>query len=164
MTEKYFLTGSAQRPLLDNTQHSQQTNILDTGGIRTQDLSSWAAADLRLKLRGHWDWGVYIYTYIYIYVCVCVCVCVCFCFNIIRLSAVMAIKWTEWWLSNGHIRSSCPTKLYMHYTCNFTSYIFHPTFRFIWKPEKYFEQCEWWSSVTFNLQPFSVTSPLSRTM
>jgi len=30
---------SSQRPLSDNTQHSQQTNIHASGGIRTHDLS-----------------------------------------------------------------------------------------------------------------------------
>ena len=35
---------SSQRPLPDNTRHSQQTNIHAPGGIRTQDLSRRAAA------------------------------------------------------------------------------------------------------------------------
>ena len=34
---------SSQRPLPDNTRHSQQTNIHAPGGIRTQDLSRRAA-------------------------------------------------------------------------------------------------------------------------
>ena len=46
---------SSQRPLPDNTRHSQQTNIHAPGGIRTQVLSRRAAADLRLRPRGHWD-------------------------------------------------------------------------------------------------------------
>ena len=46
---------SSQRPLPDNTQHSQQTNIHAPGGIRTHDLSRRAAEDLRLRPRGHWD-------------------------------------------------------------------------------------------------------------
>ena len=45
---------SSQRPLPDNTQHSQETNIHATGGIRTHDLNRLAAADLRLRPRGHW--------------------------------------------------------------------------------------------------------------
>ena len=45
---------SSQRPLPDNTQHSQQTNIHAPGGIRTHDLSRRAAADLRLRPRGYW--------------------------------------------------------------------------------------------------------------
>jgi hypothetical protein len=36
---------SSQRPLPDNTQHSQQTNFHASGGIRTHDRSR----------RGHWD-------------------------------------------------------------------------------------------------------------
>ena len=44
-----------QRSLPDNTQHSQQTNIHDPGGIRTHNLSRRAAEDLRLRPRGHWD-------------------------------------------------------------------------------------------------------------
>ena len=34
---------SSQRPLPDNTRHSQQINIHAPGGIRTHDLSRWAA-------------------------------------------------------------------------------------------------------------------------
>jgi len=45
----------SQRPLPDNTQHSQQTNIHAPCGIRTHDISKRAAADLRLRPRGHWD-------------------------------------------------------------------------------------------------------------
>ena len=46
---------SSQRPLPDNTQHSQQTNIHAPGGIRTHDLSRRTAAYLRLRPHGHWD-------------------------------------------------------------------------------------------------------------
>jgi hypothetical protein len=46
---------SSQRPLPDNTQHRQQTNIHAAGGIRTHDRSRRAAVDLRLRPRGHWD-------------------------------------------------------------------------------------------------------------
>jgi len=35
----------SQRPLPDNTQHSQQTNIHAPGGIQTRDLSRRAAED-----------------------------------------------------------------------------------------------------------------------
>ena len=45
-----------RRDLTDSTQHSQQTNILVSGGIRTHNLSRQAAADLRLRSRGHRDW------------------------------------------------------------------------------------------------------------
>ena len=44
---------SPQRPLPDNTQHSQQTNA--PGGIRTYNLNRRAAADPRPKPRGHCD-------------------------------------------------------------------------------------------------------------
>ena len=40
---------SSQRPLPDNTRHSQQTNIHAPGGIRTHDLSRWAAALRKLS-------------------------------------------------------------------------------------------------------------------
>ena len=33
---------SSQRPLPDNTRHSQKTNIHASGGIRTHDVSRWA--------------------------------------------------------------------------------------------------------------------------
>ena len=46
---------SSQRPLPENTQHSQQTNIHGPGGIRTNDLSRRAAVDLGLRPCGHWD-------------------------------------------------------------------------------------------------------------
>jgi hypothetical protein len=45
----------SQRPLPDNTQHSQQTDIHTPGGIRTHIPSKRAAANLRLRQRGHWD-------------------------------------------------------------------------------------------------------------
>jgi hypothetical protein len=45
----------SQRPLPDNKQHSQQTDIHDLGGIRTQNLSRRAAADLRVRPRGRWN-------------------------------------------------------------------------------------------------------------
>ena len=46
---------SSQRPLPDNTQHSQQTNIHDPGGIRNHEVSKRATADLSLRPRGYWD-------------------------------------------------------------------------------------------------------------
>jgi hypothetical protein len=48
-----------QRPLSDSTQHLQETDIHAPGGIRTQDLTKRAAADPRLRRRGHWDWTQY---------------------------------------------------------------------------------------------------------
>ena len=46
---------SWQRPLLDNTQQSQQTDIHASGWIRTHNLSRLEAVELRLRPRGHWD-------------------------------------------------------------------------------------------------------------
>ena len=45
----------SQRPLPDNTQHSQQRDIHALGGIRTHDLSRRAVAVLCLRPRGYWD-------------------------------------------------------------------------------------------------------------
>jgi hypothetical protein len=45
----------SQTPLPDSTQHSQQTDIHASGGIRTHILSRRAAADLSLRRRGHWE-------------------------------------------------------------------------------------------------------------
>jgi hypothetical protein len=47
--------GPTQRPLPDDTQHSQETNIHTPGGIRTQNSSKQAAEDPCLRPRGHWD-------------------------------------------------------------------------------------------------------------
>ena len=47
--------GRSQKPLPDYTQQSQQTDIHAPGGIRTHNLSRRAAADPRLRPRGHWD-------------------------------------------------------------------------------------------------------------
>jgi len=49
------MISSSQRPLPHNTQHSQQRDIHAAGGIRNHNLSSRAAADLRLGPRDHWD-------------------------------------------------------------------------------------------------------------
>ena len=46
---------SSQRSLPDNTQHSQQTDFHDPGGIRTHNLSRRSASDICLRLRGHWE-------------------------------------------------------------------------------------------------------------
>jgi len=46
---------ASQRPIPDNTQHSQQTDIHSPGGIRTHNLSRRAAVDLRLRPRGTLD-------------------------------------------------------------------------------------------------------------
>jgi len=46
---------SSQRPLPDNTQHSQETDTYVPAGIRTHNPNRQAAADSRLTPRGHWD-------------------------------------------------------------------------------------------------------------
>ena len=46
---------SSQRPLPDSAQHSQQTNIHASVGIRTHNISRRAATNLRPKPRGHCD-------------------------------------------------------------------------------------------------------------
>jgi hypothetical protein len=47
----------SQRPLptQDNTTYEHETNIHALSGIQNLDPSNQAAADLRLRLRGHWD-------------------------------------------------------------------------------------------------------------
>ena len=45
--------GPSQRSLRDNTQHLQLTDIHDPGTIRTHNPSKQAAADPRLRPRGH---------------------------------------------------------------------------------------------------------------
>jgi hypothetical protein len=45
---------SSQRPLPDNTKHTQQTDIHAHGGIRNPILSRRAVAELRLRPRGNW--------------------------------------------------------------------------------------------------------------
>ena len=49
------MISSSQRPLLDNTQQSQQTDIHAHGVIQTRNPSKPPAADPRLRPRGHWD-------------------------------------------------------------------------------------------------------------
>ena len=46
----------SQRPLPDNTQRSQETNIHAPSGIRTRNPSKRAAADPNLRPRVHRDW------------------------------------------------------------------------------------------------------------
>jgi hypothetical protein len=45
----------SQIPVVDNTPHSQHTNIHAPGGIRKHNLSRRAAVALRLGPHGHWD-------------------------------------------------------------------------------------------------------------
>jgi hypothetical protein len=47
---------------LYNTQHSRQTNIHAPGGIQIHDFSKRAAADPRLRPRGHWDRNIILCT------------------------------------------------------------------------------------------------------
>jgi len=49
---------SSRRPLPDNTQHLQQTDIYAPGGIRTHILSRRAAADPRLRPRVYQDQNI----------------------------------------------------------------------------------------------------------
>jgi hypothetical protein len=44
-----------QRPLIDKSQYSQETDIHDFGGVRTRNRGKGADADLRLRPRGHRD-------------------------------------------------------------------------------------------------------------
>ena len=64
----------SQRPLPDNTQHSQQTNIHAPGGIRTHDRSRQATVDLRLRPRGYWDRSVVVVAVVVVVVLVVVVV------------------------------------------------------------------------------------------
>jgi hypothetical protein len=59
------------RPLPDNTQHSQQTDIHALGGIRAHNPSKRAAVDPRLRPRGPWDRRD-----MYIYICLYECIIV----------------------------------------------------------------------------------------
>ena len=47
------MIGPSQSPLPDNTQHSQQTDILAPGGFRTRNPSKRAAGDPHVRPRGH---------------------------------------------------------------------------------------------------------------
>ena len=49
------LSGALQRPLPDNTQHSQKRDNHARGGILTRNLIKRPAADRRLKPLGPWD-------------------------------------------------------------------------------------------------------------
>jgi len=49
----WMAIGPSLIPLPDNTQHSQQIDIHAAGGIRTRNTSRRAAADPRLRWRGH---------------------------------------------------------------------------------------------------------------
>jgi len=47
------MIGPSQRPLPDNTQHSQETGVHAYGGIRNHNPNKRAAADSRLRPQGH---------------------------------------------------------------------------------------------------------------
>ena len=49
------VNSSSQRPLYDNIQHWQQTNMHDPGGIRTHIPSKQAVSDLHLRAPCRWD-------------------------------------------------------------------------------------------------------------
>ena len=51
---------SSQRPLPDNTQQSQQTNVHAPGWIRTHNPSRRAATDPRPRPLGHWDRRIFL--------------------------------------------------------------------------------------------------------
>ena len=57
---------SSQWHLPGNTQHSQQTDIHASSGIRSHNPRKRAAADLRLRLRGHWDRYLRVYRLYYL--------------------------------------------------------------------------------------------------
>jgi len=44
------------RPLPDNTQHSEETDIHAPSRIQTHNPSKLMATDPHLRLHGHWDW------------------------------------------------------------------------------------------------------------
>jgi len=52
-----------QRPLHDNTQHSQERNIHFLRGIQTHNPSNQMAADPRLRPCSHWEWLINHCTY-----------------------------------------------------------------------------------------------------
>ena len=49
------MISTTNRPLPDNTQHSQQTDIYTSGGIRTRNPSNQATADPRRRPLLHWS-------------------------------------------------------------------------------------------------------------
>jgi len=61
-------TLTTDRPLPQNTQHSQQTNFRAADGIRTRNPTKQTAADPRLRRHGHWNRRV-LYTVMNIKLC-----------------------------------------------------------------------------------------------
>jgi hypothetical protein len=83
-----------QRPLLDNTQHS---DIHVPGGIRTRHPRKIAASDWRLTRRGHWD---RLFTYLF--------------FFFLDDTAVQRGHSPTWWTSRSQL--CCVTSLFS-FTC-----------------------------------------------
>jgi len=52
-----------QGPLTTNTQNSQETGTYSLGGIRTRKPRKQAAANPRLRPRGHYDRPDYVHTH-----------------------------------------------------------------------------------------------------
>ena len=64
---KHFVMSSfrlSQRPVPDNTQHSQETDTYAPGRIQTNNPSKQVAAYLRLRLKSHRDQQSHLYTYV----------------------------------------------------------------------------------------------------
>jgi hypothetical protein len=55
------MISTSQRPISDNTQHSQETDIHALGGIRTHSLSRRSSADLRLRPGTHYPYVTWAY-------------------------------------------------------------------------------------------------------
>jgi len=58
--------GPTQKPVPDFTPHSQQRDIYAPGGIRTHNPSKRAAANPRIRRRGHWDWQTIVTAPVYL--------------------------------------------------------------------------------------------------
>jgi hypothetical protein len=57
-----------RRDIYLTTHNTHNRRPCPPGGIRTRDLSRRAAADLRLRPRGHWDRDIHTYTYTCTYI------------------------------------------------------------------------------------------------
>jgi hypothetical protein len=74
------VTSPSQRPLPNNTQHSQETDIFAPGGIRTHNPNKQTAVHPRLRPQGHWDRlqhyiQLYLYYHITFYKATILCKC-----------------------------------------------------------------------------------------
>jgi hypothetical protein len=61
----FLWTSDLPNEVTSTSQHSKQTHIQATGGVRTLNPSKWAAADLRLRPRGHRVWQLCPFTFCY---------------------------------------------------------------------------------------------------